>query len=156
MFWFEPKGGMEPFLVGRFPIFIWEAENGQQFYGFPAEGHERGVKVGLHGVGAPCSPDAIDRVVGEEEIDRMRSYLADRIPALDSTCLEAQTCMYTNTPDRHFVIGLHPHHPGVALAVGFSGHGFKFASVVGEILADLVIDGNTRHPISLFDPKRFS
>ena len=86
----------------------------------------------------------------------MRSYLADRIPALDSTCLAAQTCMYTNTPDRHFVIGLHPHHPGVSLAVGFSGHGFKFSSVVGEILADLAIDGKTRHPISLFDPKRFS
>ncbi|WP_324717343.1 FAD-dependent oxidoreductase [Carboxydochorda subterranea] len=156
MFWFEPKGGTEPFLVGRFPIFIWEAEDGQQFYGFPAETHERGVKVALHGVGPPCSPETIDRAVREEEIDVMRSYLADRIPALDSTCLEAQTCMYTNTPDRHFAIGLHPHHSGVALAVGCSGHGFKFASVIGEILADLVINGNTRHPISLFDLNRFA
>jgi sarcosine oxidase len=64
--------------------------------------------------------------------------------------------MYTNTPDRHFVIAIHPDHPQVAVAAGFSGHGFKYAPVVGEILADLVLDGSTRHPVALFDPRRFA
>jgi sarcosine oxidase len=64
--------------------------------------------------------------------------------------------MYTNTPDEHFVISLHPEYPQVAIAAGFSGHGFKFASVVGEILADLVIEGKTNHPIDLFTPQRFA
>ena len=62
--------------------------------------------------------------------------------------------MYTNTPDEHFVISLHPDHPQVAIAAGFSGHGYKFCSVVGEILADLATEGSTRHPIDLFSPTR--
>jgi sarcosine oxidase len=69
--------------------------------------------------------------------------------------LDSRACMYTNTPDLHFVISLHYDHPYVAIAAGFSGHGYKFASVVGEILADLVIDGAIRYPIDLFFPTRF-
>jgi sarcosine oxidase len=64
-------------------------------------------------------------------------------------------CMYTTTPDEHFVIAPHPTHDRVTVACGFSGHGFKFMPVVGEILADLATDGTTRHPIALFDPARF-
>ncbi len=64
--------------------------------------------------------------------------------------------MYTNTPDEHFVISVHPAHPQVVVACGFSGHGSKFVPVVGEILADLSIDGATRHPIALFDPARLT
>jgi sarcosine oxidase len=63
--------------------------------------------------------------------------------------------MYTLTPDEHFVIGRHPAHERVVVACGFSGHGFKFVPVVGEILADLAVDGATAHPLSLFDPLRF-
>ena len=62
--------------------------------------------------------------------------------------------MYTNTPDEHFVISAHPEHPQVAFVAGFSGHGFKFRGVVGEILADLVTTGETDHPIDLFSPTR--
>jgi sarcosine oxidase len=64
--------------------------------------------------------------------------------------------MYTNTPDEHFVISAHPEHPQVVIACGFSGHGYKFCSVVGEILADLAIEGSTRHPIDLFSPARLN
>lgn len=85
----------------------------------------------------------------------MRGYLAERIPSLAGECVHTVTCMYTNTPDHHFVITLHPEHPQISLAAGFSGHGYKFASVVGEILADLAINGETRHPINLFTPERF-
>jgi sarcosine oxidase len=77
------------------------------------------------------------------------------LPALAGRCLRAATCMYSNTPDRNFVVGRHPQCADVIVACGFSGHGFKFVPVIGEILADLVIDRGTDHPISLFDPQRF-
>ena len=76
------------------------------------------------------------------------------VPALDGPCLHSATCMYSNTPDEHFVIARHPDSENITVACGFSGHGFKFVPIVGEILADLAIDGVTGHPISLFDPKR--
>jgi sarcosine oxidase len=92
--------------------------------------------------GAP----SIDREVHDEEVEFIRSYLARYVPDLDGDFLYAKTCMYTNTPDEHFVISAHPHYPQVAIAAGFSGHGYKFCSVVGEILADLVTEGETPPP----------
>ncbi len=155
-FWFAPAAGVGPFLPGRFPIYIWDAGDAPSAYGFPAiEGASGGVKVAVHHGGAICTPETIDREVHPHEIDRMRAFLRQRIPDLDGPCIKAATCMYTNTPDEHFVVGQHPAHPRVAIAAGFSGHGYKFASVMGEILADLTIDGATRHPIALFDPRRF-
>jgi sarcosine oxidase len=84
----------------------------------------------------------------------MRSYVAPRLPGMAGPLLRAATCMYTNTPDGHFVVAVHPEHPQVSVACGFSGHGFKFTPVVGEILADLATDGSTTRPIALFDPRR--
>ena len=155
MYWFEPKGGLEPFLPDRFPIFIWEPDDGNWFYGFPAQEDERGVKAAFYRAGGvPTSPETIDREVHGEEIDFIRTYLARYVPELADRCLDARVCMYTNTPDQHFVIAVHPDHPQVAIACGFSGHGYKFCNVVGEILADLVMDGTTSHPIDLFSPAR--
>lgn len=154
--WFEPEGGLEPFLPDRFPIYIWEAEDGTQFYGFPhQEGLPGGVKVALFRAGEPCDPDTVDRVVHPAEIAAMRAAIAGRIPALNGKHLASVVCMYTTTPDQNFIVGLHPQHPNVVIASPCSGHGFKFASVMGEILTDLAIDGATRHPIRLFDPQRF-
>jgi sarcosine oxidase len=157
MYWFDPIGGIEPFLPHCFPIYIWEAEDGVDFYGFPAQdGPQDGVKVAFFSyMGIPCTPDTIDRVVHEEEIQRMRQYLTHRIPSLNSQCLNAATCLYTTTPDHHFIIGLHPEHAQVTLASPCSGHGYKFASVIGELLADLATDGKTRYPLDLFTPTRF-
>ena len=76
------------------------------------------------------------------------------MPALDGPRVHAATCMYSNTPGQHSVIARHPDTENVTVACGFSGHGFKFVPVVGEILADLATEGGTRHPISLFDPRR--
>ena len=84
----------------------------------------------------------------------MRERVGQLLPDLDGPCLHSATCMYSNTPDQHFVIARHPQCANVTIACGFSGHGFKFVPVVGEILADLAIDGATDHPISLFDPSR--
>jgi sarcosine oxidase len=67
-----------------------------------------------------------------------------------------EVCLYTMSPDGHFVVGPHPAHPQVTVAVGFSGHGFKFASVMGEVLADLTLEGATRHPIGFLSPTRFA
>lgn len=157
MIWFEPTEGIQPFRAGNLPIYIWEAEDGIQFYGFPNHGlSAEGAKVAFFRMGQPCTAETIDRQVYDHEIDRMREYIRDRLPQLNGKFLQAKTCLYTNTPDLHFVIALHPDYQQVAIAAGFSGHGFKFASVVGEILADLAIDGTTSHPIDLFCPHRFA
>jgi sarcosine oxidase len=156
LFWFEPIGGVEPFLPDRFPIYIWAIDGAVSFYGFPAQdGPPGGVKVAyFHAGKQTCTPETVDRRVRPQEIQTMRDAIAQRIPALNGQFIDAVTCMYTNSPDQHFVIGLHPQHPQVVVASPCSGHGYKFASVIGEILADLATDGKTRHPIGLFDPER--
>ena len=155
MYWFEPTSGLEPFLPDRFPIFIWEPDDGNMFYGFPAQDDDCGIKAAFFRAGGvPTTPETIDREVHQEEIDFLRGYLAEHVPELAGRCLDARACTYTNTPDLHFVISLHPEHPQIAIACGFSGHGYKFCSVVGEILSDLVTEGSTRHLIDLFSPAR--
>jgi sarcosine oxidase len=154
MYWLDPIGGVSGFQ--DHPIFIDENASGIQLYGFPAiDGPRGGVKVAFARKGIPCTPDTIDRVVHEQEISELTARVKELLPALAGTCLRTATCMYSNTPDRNFVIARHPQCADVTVACGFSGHGFKFVPVVGEILADLVIDHATDHPISMFDPQRF-
>jgi len=157
LYWFEPAGGRDPFLPVRCPIYIWEAEDGSSFYGFPAlSGSPAGVKVAFHNFGPLCTPETIDRQVYEHEIAHIQHWMAERIPALSrGTFIDARTCLYTLTPDMDFVIGFSPQHPQVVIASPCSGHGFKFASVVGEIIADLATTGTTRQPIEPFMPTRF-
>ncbi|RYM06711.1 N-methyl-L-tryptophan oxidase [Sporolactobacillus sp. THM7-7] len=157
MMFFEPIGGVEPYRVGHFPIYIWEADDYTQLYGFPSfDLRGEGAKVAFFRKGGvPCTPETIDRNVYTEEIQTLRDYLEQGLPSLSGRFLEAKTCMYANTPDQHFVICRHPDYEQVNIAAGFSGHGFKFASVIGEIMADLAIDGSTKHPIDLFRPQRF-
>ena len=127
-----------------------------QLYGFPAYGSASdGVKVAFFRGGPPAHPDRLDRDIHTAEIQTTREWLARRIPDLAGDYLRGVACMYTNTPDENFVIARHPEHEQVTIAAGFSGHGFKFVPVVGEILADLVLDGATVHPIDLFAPTRF-
>jgi sarcosine oxidase len=157
LYWFDPKGGIEPFAPDRFPIFIWEAAGGATPYGFPAlDGPAGGVKVAFYrapGV-EPCTADTVDRNIRDSEVAQMREAIASRIPSLDGKFLGAVTCLYTNTPDKNFIITTLPGCPQVSIGCGFSGHGFKFCSVVGEIMADLAIAGHTRHDIGLFNPSR--
>lgn len=156
LFWFEPHCGRTPFLPDRFPIYIWETDSQSQFYGFPAQdGLPGGVKAALFRSGIHCTPATIDRTIQPHEVEPLRACLAEHIPDLNGRLIEAASCMYTTTPDEHFVIGLHPRYPNVVLASPCSGHGYKFASVIGEILADLAATGQTRHPIGLFAVERF-
>jgi len=153
MYWFNPRDAAA-FAPGRFPIYIYEYQQDAFIYGFPQVGRD-GVKVAHHHSGEFCTPATIRREVTPDEIERMRSILTRTLPGLNGELLQATTCMYTNTPDGHFIIDRHPRHARVTVACGFSGHGFKFASVVGEILAELAVYGHTRHPIELFRLGRF-
>lgn len=158
MYWFEPTGprGIAPFGPERQPIYVWETADGTEVYGFPAiDGPDGGVKVAFHNVGDPVPPGGeLERTVRPDEIAFMREQLRPRIPSLPGRLLDARACMYTMTPDEHFVISRHPGHRDATVACGFSGHGFKFVPVVGEILADLATEGSTGHPIQLFDAAR--
>ncbi|MEV1287690.1 N-methyl-L-tryptophan oxidase [Micromonospora sp. NPDC049679] len=155
MYWFQPQSGVAAFQPERHPIYIHEDAAGTQIYGFPAiDGPDGGAKVAFFRRGRVCTPDTVDRQVHPEEIQAIRDHLGRVLPPLAGRILRAATCMYTNTPDQHFVIATHPEHPQVTVACGFSGHGFKFVPVVGEILADLATGGSTAHPISLFNPRR--
>ncbi len=148
-FWFRPSAE----LFDGHPVWIWESAEEEQIYGFPAV---RGaVKIAFFRRGTPCTPDTIDRTVHPAEAAEIGSYVRALLPELPGVFLRAAACMYTTTPDQHFVISRHPAHDRVTVACGFSGHGFKFVPVVGEILADLALEGTTRHDIALFDPKRF-
>lgn len=149
--WFGDDG---TFALDRFPVFLLDTPAGA-YYGMPAVG-DGGMKCARH-YGAPelPSPDAVTWDVAPGEEADVRAFLARHIPAADRPPVHAEVCMYTLTPDRHFVIDLHPEFPQVAVACGFSGHGFKFAPTVGEILADLALAGRTDHPIELFRAGRF-
>ena len=154
-FWFQPRGGVDPYLPDRHPIYIWEDRAGVEIYGFPAiDGPEGGAKIAFFGKADDTTPEALDREVHPDEIAAMAARAGTDLPALPHQFLKGAACMFTTTPDGHFVIAAHPAHPEVTIACGFSGHGFKFVPVVGEILADLAIEGSTRHPIGLFDPTR--
>lgn len=156
LYWFEPLHNLELFHYDRLPVYIWETREGIQFYGFPADRDPtQGIKIAFFRMGQICTADTIDRTVHQLEIEKMRACISQYIPDLNGELKNTATCMYTNTIDQNFVIGLHPDYPEVAIASPCSGHGFKFASVVGEILSDLTIEGQTKHQLELFRPDRF-
>ena len=150
LFWFEPTAKRDAFA--RLPIYIVD-DTDRIFYGFPyVEG--QGVKVaGLH-FRDKADPDTVDRVASPSDEERVRSWLRRRMPLANGERLDAKVCMYTNTPDAHFIVDHLADHPNVVVASACSGHGFKFSSVIGEILADLVLDGETRHPIGFLSADR--
>jgi sarcosine oxidase len=157
MAWIQPRGGVSGFLPEKFPVFIAEGiQGGYATYGMPAmDGLAGGVKTAIHGSDIECTPETIDRAIHASDVARIIAGAKQRIPALDGEIVRAKTCLYTMTPDEHFIIGTHPNFPNCTVACGYSGHGFKFAPVIGEILADLCTDGATAYPIGLFSPRRF-
>jgi sarcosine oxidase len=139
LFWLQPDEP-ELFEPGRLPIYLWEIGPRSHVYGFP---HVEwpGVKVARHHSGDLCDPDAVDRTVSAEDERRLRIAIAERLPALNGRIVSTAVCLYENSPDDHFLIDRLADKPNVIYAGGFSGHGFKFSSVVGEVLADLVTRG---------------
>lgn len=151
--WFEPEDAAL-FAPERFPVFIVTLD-GEEYYGFPEFGAP-GFKVGkFHHDGEAADPDALDRSWRAQDEEMLRDFARRCFPKAAGRMLRMSVCMFTNSPDRHFIIGKHPQWPQVSFAAGFSGHGFKFCSVVGEVMADLAERGETPHDIAPFDPARF-
>jgi sarcosine oxidase len=147
-FWFSTRDRADAFAPERCPVHLWELDGGRYFYGVPDLGH--GVKLAMHHGGDVTDPDRVRRAVGDDEVAALRTLIRRYVPAADGPLLDAAVCLYTNTPDGRFWIDAHPTHPGVLVASACSGHGFKFASAIGEILADLVTRGETGFDIAPF------
>jgi len=152
LYWLMPSYGRELFRPERCPICIWEGAGHASFYSFPElPGSPQGVKAAFHNFGPLTTPERIDRSVHPDEVADMRAWLRERMPTIaGGELLATATCMYTLTPDMHFLIDRHPEHPQVLICSPCSGHGFKMATAVGEIMADLAQHGATAHPIGPF------
>ncbi len=120
------------------------------------------IVIGVGGMGSATlyhlaqrvDPDTMDREVHPEDEELLRSFTETYFPLAAGPTLALKSCLFTNSPDEHFILDHHPDLPQVYIAAGFSGHGFKFCSVVGEIMADLVEKEETSHDLSLFRLKR--
>lgn len=151
--WFMPTDP-SPFTAPRMPSFI-HFVGDAAYYGIPMRERE-GVKVARHHAGEATTPETVNRSVTPRDVDDVRAYAARHMPGVGEAALvDSKVCLYTNTPDDHFVIDRHPVHETLFFAGGFSGHGYKFAPVIGAILADLVLEGRTSHPIEFLQAGRF-
>ena len=151
--WFEILRP-EHFTPDVFPVFNLAVDEGQ-FYGFPEFGIP-GFKLGkYHHLEENVDPDTIDREPNAKDESVLRDFTEEYFPGAAGATASMKVCMFTNSPDEHFIIDCLPDAPQVVVAAGFSGHGFKFSSVVGEILSDLAIDGATSHDIGMFRLARF-
>ena len=153
--WFEPLIDPVEVSAGRLPVWMMDTSEDGVFYGFPHD-PALGLKVSRHHSGEPCKPDSVDRSLHAADVERVRTFSRGHLPAADGPLRTSAVCLYTNTPDLHFIVDVHPEVEGVAFASACSGHGFKFAPVIGEILADLATTGSTALPIDLFRWDRFA
>lgn len=145
--------GMIDHRAGSMPTLI-DYTSDPPFYALP-QIDVAGVKVGWHHTGPDTDPDE-EGEVDDKILRRIQSYVSDRMPFLDLHPLLVKTCLYTNTPDHHFVLDRHPDLPNVVIGSGFSGHGFKFGPVIGEILADLATSRPPGFDLELFRADRFA
>jgi sarcosine oxidase len=153
LLWFRAREAEERYALGAFPPFVYDL--GDRFvYGFPDLGE--GVKVADHRGGQGLVHAEPDRSLLDGDSESVVDAIARFLPGLDPRPVRHVVCMYTMTPDEHFVVDVHPEHAEVVVAAGFSGHGFKFAPVVGEALADLALDGGTGRPIAFLGIDRLS
>lgn len=151
--WFEPR--TNEYDAGRFPPFLLDRRGlPAPLYGFPDFGD--GVKAAFHSHGDFTDMASLTREVdAERDIAPIVRAMDDWMPGAAASFRAAKPCPYSLTPDCHFVVDRHPDHPGVVLCGGFSGHGFKFAPVIGEICADLALENESRHEIDFLSLQRF-
>lgn len=154
LFWFEPTPGNDvSFQPEHCPIQIWEYSPGEFFYAFPDVGD--GVKVAIHHQGQPADPDRLQREVQKHEVLKIRSLVQRFLPGANGALKNSAVCMYTNTPDEHFIVDFLPGRPRVLLLSPCSGHGFKFSSAIGEVASQLLTEGKSSLDLSLFQLNRF-
>ncbi|RKD95825.1 N-methyl-L-tryptophan oxidase [Halopiger aswanensis] len=150
---FQPEVSAH-FEPDRFPVWNLRVPEGR-FYGFPVHGVP-GFAVGrYHHREETVDPDAFEREPTQADERLLRDFAEQYFPDGAGPTMRLQTCLFTNTPDGRFVLDTHPAHPQVVVGAGFSGHGFKLAPVVGEILTDITVDGETDHEIERFSIDRF-
>jgi sarcosine oxidase len=162
--WLETPPSILPARDADFPVWLLDLGGGRSVYGLPPHAAldappgraagERLVKAAIHGGGATVDPDRVDREIGEAEAEAIAATVRAAVPSAGKV-LARSVCLYTYSPDGHFILDRDPLDPRVTIACGFSGHGFKFAPVVGEILADLALDGATRRPTGFLSLGRF-
>jgi monomeric sarcosine oxidase len=152
LFWLEVEQP-ERFSADRFPVFIADSP-GQEFYGFPIF-EEPGLKVAVHTGGQPTSPDDVDRTVRDAEKQDVLPAAQQLFGGLTGRVLSSVVCLYTMSPDENFIVDRHPRWPHVVFGAGFSGHGFKFATAIGEHLTDLAFDPSTK-PYPILSLSRFA
>lgn len=144
IFWYEAGKDFE--ASSGFPCFLVDTPEGE-FYGFP-KFSSRGFKIAEHSGGEVFEhPKLLDREIRKNDEDPVLNFRKKYLPGIQGKSIGQAVCMYVMSPDENFIIDRHPEFSNVVFAAGFSGHGFKFCSVAGEILKDLVVDGQTRHPI---------
>jgi sarcosine oxidase len=148
MHWFSPARDAALCGPERCPIALWEWEPNRLVATFPDVGD--GVKIGVHHEGEMTTPDTVRRTTSLEEDADVRALLARLCPPAAGPQLESRVCLYTNTRDHHFLIDFHPAHPNVLIVSPCSGHGFKFASAIGEVAADLLTGRGSTFDLSLF------
>ena len=155
VFWFEPPTPRGEYSSRSFPIYAYEFKRGVICYGFPEL--SKGVKASVMHDGAIVdSPEQVNRTVTESDVAPLRNALAGVLPDLSRARVrDSTTCIFTNTPDHDFVIDFHPEHDNVLISSPCSGHGFKFASAIGELQADLLTTGRTRFDLTPFRLSRF-
>ncbi len=141
----------------RCPVWIahFRSVIGKSIYGIPS--HEgSGFKIAYHGGPAFSHPSKISRQPEPGDVEKLRPFMRAHIPGIaEAPAKESRICLYTQTPDEHFVVDAHPDFKHVVIGAGFSGHGFKFSAIIGKMLADIALDGSTPHNDELFTIKRF-
>ncbi len=152
VFWMRPPD-IAPFALGAMPWYVWETSAGPQIYGFPSVDGVR-VKAGIHHTGIAGVPAPGEDVPLGGELGSLQELLASRFPQMGSEISARHLCWYTNSSDGHFLVGPWSQDPRVVIAGGFSGHGYKFAPVIGEILADYALLGGTGLPCAFLRPER--
>jgi sarcosine oxidase len=152
--WFDPSHADE-FSPAKCPVTLWEHAPNRVFYTLPDFGD--GVKAGVHYEGQPVDPDHVDRRTSSDEDAQAADLLQRFMPHANGRLRESQVCLYTNTPDLHFVIDVHPAHPKQVVVVSAcSGHGFKFATAIGEVVLALLTGAPPRYDLSMFSMARFA
>ena len=155
VFWLDSRNDAERYDRSRFPIYAYEYKPGSICYGFPELA--RGVKASvMHDGETTDDPANVRRTIDDADIGPLRAALRPVLPALATAPVrDSDTCIFTNTPDHDFIIDFHPRHPQVLVSSPCSGHGFKFASAIGELQARLMIDGAKKFDLSPFRIGRF-
>jgi sarcosine oxidase len=153
LIWVQPKRP-ELFQMCSFPVFYMQNENDDKFYGFPIYGIP-GFKIGKYNhLKEQVDANTMDRECHPKDERVLREAIREYFPDADGPTMGMTTCLFSNTADEHFILDRHPEFPEVSIAAGFSGHGFKFCPVVGEIMADLALDGGSKFDLEPFKLKR--